>query len=109
MSTRPSKPVTPPKSPGFPIWLPLIIVAGVVLIAVAMLSNSSSSASPAASATNGAPAANGTPTVSVDKDRFDFGNVKLGQTVQVSFEVANTGDAPLRFKEKPYIEVAAGC
>ena len=103
MSTRPSKPVTPPKSPGFPIWLPLIIVAGVVLIAVAMLSNTSSSASPAASTTNG------TPTVSVDKDRFDFGNVKLGQTVQVSFEVANTGDAPLRFKEKPYIEVAAGC
>lgn len=103
MSIRPSKPVKSPKSPGFPIWLPLIIVAGVVLIAVAMLSNSSSSASPAASTTSG------TPTVSVDKDRFDFGNVKLGQTVQVSFEVANTGDAPLRFKEKPYIEVAAGC
>ena len=104
MSTRPSKPVTPPKSPGFPSWLPLIIVAGVVLIALAVLSNNTSSpASPAASTTNG------TPTVSVDKDRFDFGNVKLGQTVQVSFEVANTGDAPLRFKEKPYIEVAAGC
>ncbi len=103
MSTKPGKTVTPPKSPGFPIWLPLIIVAGVVLIAVAMLSNTSSSASPAASTTSG------TPTVSVDKDRFDFGNVPLGQTVQVSFEVANTGDAPLRFKEKPYIEVAAGC
>jgi hypothetical protein len=47
--------------------------------------------------------------LSVDKDKFDFGNVPLGQTVQVSFEVANTGAAPLRFKEKPYIEVAAGC
>ncbi len=49
------------------------------------------------------------PALTVDKDQFDFGNVALGQTVQVAFEVANTGDAPLRFKEKPYIEVAAGC
>ena len=104
MSTKPGKTITPSKPAGFPIWLPLIIVAGVVLIAVAMLSNTSNSpAAPAASTTSG------TPTVSVDKDRFDFGNVPLGQTVQVSFEVANTGDAPLRFKEKPYIEVAAGC
>ncbi len=101
MTTKPSKKVTPKNQPGFPIWLPLIIVAGVVLIAVAVLSNNSSS--PAAPTTGGAPALN------VDKDRFDFGDVKLGQTVQVSFEVANTGDAPLRFKEKPYIEVAAGC
>jgi len=104
MPTKPSKKVTPHKQPGFPIWLPLIIVAGVVLIAVAVLSNTSSPAAPGVPAANG-----GTPALSVDKDKFDFGNVKLGQTVQVAFEVANTGDAPLRFKEKPYIEVAAGC
>jgi hypothetical protein len=104
LTTNPSKKVKPPKQSGFPIWLPLMIVAGVALIAVAVLShNSSSSAAPTTPTTSGAPA------VTVDKDKFDFGNVKLGQTVQVSFEVANTGDAPLRFKEKPYIEVAAGC
>ncbi len=103
MTTRSSKKVTQPKQPGFPIWLPLIIVAGVVLIAVAVLSNNTSPAAPAT------PTTSGTPTLSVDKDKFDFGNVPLGQTVQVSFEVANSGDAPLRFKEKPYIEVAAGC
>ena len=103
MPTKPSKKVTPKNQPGFPIWLPLIIVVGVVLIAVAVLSNNSSPAAP------GAPATGGAPALSVDKDKFDFGNVPLGQTVQVSFEVANTGDAPLRFKEKPYIEVAAGC
>ena len=104
MTTKPSKKVASPKQPGFPIWLPLIIVAGVVLVAVAMLSNNgSSTAAPTAPTTSGAPA------LTVDKDRFDFGNVKLGQTVQISFEVTNTGDAPLRFKEKPYVEVAAGC
>lgn len=107
MPTKASKKVKPKAQSGFPIWLPLIIVAGVVLIAVAVLSNNSSS--PVAPATSGAPATGGTPALSVDKDKFDFGNVPLGQTVQVSFEVANTGDAPLRFKEKPYIEVAAGC
>ena len=103
MTTHSSKKRRPPRQPGFPIWLPLIIVAGVVLIAVAVLTNNSSPAAP------GTPATSGTPALTVDKDKFDFGNVPLGQTVQVSFEVANTGDAPLRFKERPYIEVAAGC
>ena len=101
--SKASRKVSPQKPAGFPIWLPLIIVAGVVLIAVAVLSNTSSPAAPAA------PDASGTPALSVDKDKFDFGNVPLGQTVSVAFDVANTGDAPLRFKEKPYIEVAAGC
>jgi hypothetical protein len=105
LTTKPSKKVTPPKQPDFPIWLPLIIVAGVVLIAVAVLSNNGSSpAAPGAPTTT-----SGQPALTVDKDKFDFGDVKLGQTVQVSFEVANTGAAPLRFKEKPYIEVATGC
>lgn len=31
------------------------------------------------------------------------------QPVSVMFEVANTGDQPLRFKEKPYVEVVEGC
>ncbi|MFN8595736.1 MAG: hypothetical protein U0559_06095 [Anaerolineae bacterium] len=91
----------PKKTAGFPIWLPLIIVAGVVLIAVAVLNNTGSSTT--------APQMTGTPVLKVDKDKFDFGNVPLGQTVSVSFEVSNSGNAPLRFKEKPYIEVAAGC
>ena len=107
--SKASRKVSPQKPAGFPIWLPLIIVAGVVLIAVAVLTNNSSPAAPGAPATGGTPAASGAPALTVDKDKFDFGNVPLGQTVQVSFEVANTGDAPLRFKEKPYIEVAAGC
>jgi hypothetical protein len=105
LATKSSRKVTQRKQPGFPIWLPLIIVAGVVLIAVAVLSNNRSSST----AAPGAPTTGGQPALAVDKDRFDFGDVKLGQTVQVSFDVTNTGTAPLRFKEKPYIEVAAGC
>ena len=98
-----SRKVTPQKQPGFPIWLPLIIVAGVVLIAAALLSNAQPSAAPLE------PATSGTPALSVNVEQIDLGNVPLGQTVTASFELVNTGDAPLRLKEKPYIEVAAGC
>lgn len=51
----------------------------------------------------------GAPRLKVDKESVDLGNVRLGQWVSVSFELTNVGDQPLRFSEKPYIEVAAGC
>jgi hypothetical protein len=51
----------------------------------------------------------GAPALQVDKEKVDFGNVTLGQTVEVKFEVANVGDQPLRFTKKPYVEVIEGC
>jgi hypothetical protein len=54
-------------------------------------------------------AAGGTPSLKADKEKVDLGDVPLGQTVSVAFELTNTGDAPLRFKEPPYIVVAEGC
>ena len=30
-------------------------------------------------------------------------------TVEVSFEITNTGDQPLRLSEPPYVEVVEGC
>jgi len=51
----------------------------------------------------------GAPALKVDRDQVDLGDVKLGQTVQVSFQVANVGDKPLRFSEQPYVEVVEGC
>ncbi len=94
----------PKKKQSIPIWLPLIIVAGVALIVVAIVSSN-----------NNAPAAqpavevSGAPALKVDKEKVDFGNVALGQTVEVKFEVANVGDQPLIFKEAPYVEVVEGC
>ncbi len=43
------------------------------------------------------------------KEQVDLGNVQLGQTVKVSFLVTNVGDQPLRFSDKPYVEVVEGC
>ena len=51
----------------------------------------------------------GAPSLKVDKERVDLGDVKLGQTVEVSFLLSNAGDQPLRFNEPPYIEVKEGC
>jgi hypothetical protein len=89
---------------GFQPWQ---IVAGVValvaVVAVAafMLSGASQ---PKVEVT-----VKGAPSLSVDRNKIDFGDVKLGQTVQASFVVANVGDKPLRFSEPPYIEVVEGC
>lgn len=51
----------------------------------------------------------GAPSLKVDKEKVDLGTVKLGQPVQVSFQVANAGDEPLRLTKEPYVEVVEGC
>jgi len=102
MSTKQSKRITPKKKQSIPIWLPLIIGAGLVLIVVAVASGNNN-APPAVPLVTGAPA------LQVDKEKVDFGNMTLGQTAEVKFEVTNVGDQSLRFKEEPYVEVVEGC
>jgi hypothetical protein len=53
--------------------------------------------------------ATGAPRLKVDKQSVDLGDVPLGQTVAVAFELTNSGEGPLRFLEAPYIEVVEGC
>jgi hypothetical protein len=52
---------------------------------------------------------NGAPRLKVDKEKVDFGDRKLGTDVEITLEVTNVGDQPLRFGEKPYVEVVEGC
>ncbi len=52
---------------------------------------------------------NGSPSLKVDKQRVNLGDVKLGQTVDVKFTLMNVGDKTLRFSKAPYIEVTEGC
>ncbi len=51
----------------------------------------------------------GAPALKANREAVNLGEVKLGQTVEVSFQIANVGDQPLRFAEKPYVEVREGC
>jgi hypothetical protein len=44
-----------------------------------------------------------------DKQTVDLEDVRLGQTVTVTFGLSNDGDGTLHFKEAPYVEVVEGC
>lgn len=103
MSTKPSQPITPQQKKRIPLWLPLIIAAGVALIVVAVFS-ATRTATPGA-----APQVSGAPALQVDKEKVDLGTIALGQTVEVKFEVTNVGDQPLVFTKAPYLEVVKGC
>lgn len=85
-------------------WLPgLLMVGGLLVLGVAAAALLWPSAPPAEIQVNGAP------RLTVDREKVDLGDVPLGKTVSVTFELANVGDQPLRFKEPPYVTVAAGC
>ena len=86
----------------------MAIAAGILVLAAAAFAfwQNSSSNGPSASFT---PEAKGAPRLKADKQKVDLGNVKLGQTVQVSFEITNTGDQSLRFSKDPFVEVVEGC
>ena len=51
----------------------------------------------------------GTPSIMVDQQKIDYGEVKFGVNKTFAIKVTNTGDGTLRFKEDPYIEVVEGC
>jgi len=101
---KPSRKVVAQQKPKAPIWLWGLIAAGVAIIAFVIIQAASSNSTPPP-----APLVTGGPALQVDKEKVDFGDVTLGQTVEVKFEVANVGDQPLRFTKKPYVEVVEGC
>jgi hypothetical protein len=77
--------------------LPFIILGGVLLIAAAFFfANQSGDGG-------------GTPTITVDQQKIDYGDVKFNVNKTFAIKVTNTGDGTLRFKEDPYIEVLEGC
>jgi len=86
-------------------WLPVILtLGGMLLIFGAFLYVANQSGKPKA-----AIEVTGSPSLRVDREEVDLGNVKLGRTVSASFQLTNVGDQTLRFSESPYIEVLEGC
>jgi len=81
---------------SFP-WL-LVAIGGVLLIIAAFFF-----------ANRGGGDGSGTPSIAVDQQRIDYGDVKFGLNKTFAIKVTNTGDGTLRFKETPYIEVLEGC
>lgn len=75
---------------------PLVAIGGILLIIAAFFF--------AGQGGNG-----GTPTIAVDQQSIDYGNVKFDTPKTFAVKVTNTGDGTLRFKEEPFIEVVEGC
>jgi hypothetical protein len=82
----------------------LVSLAGVLLVVLAV---SLAVRRPATS--DFTPEVQGSSSLKADREKVDLGDVRLGETVQVSFELTNAGDRILRFARDPYIEVVEGC
>lgn len=51
----------------------------------------------------------GQPSLKVDQELIDFGDVKLETNLTFALQLTNVGDETLKISEAPYIEVAEGC
>jgi hypothetical protein len=80
------------------LFLPLIILGGVLLIVAAFYFSN-----------QGGGDVGGTPSIAVDQQKIDYGDVKFGVNKTFAIKITNTGDGTLRFKEEPYIEILEGC
>lgn len=86
------------------LWPLALVGGGVALLALAWIALSF--ATPASKVT---PQVSGAPSLKVDQETIDLGERKLGVPVNVSFQLSNVGDRPLRFIAPPYVEIVEGC
>lgn len=85
-------------------WPILLAVGGLILVAAAVLITGRGETSPKTPVE-----VRGQPSLKVDREQVDFGEVQFEQPVSVTFTLSNVGDQTLRFSEQPYIEVLEGC
>jgi hypothetical protein len=93
-------------------WLWAAIAAGVVLVvaAIALFARGNNSGGATTFDPNFQPAVTGAPAVAVlPNDVIDYGDVKLGSTINTVFEVRNVGDQPLVVLGDPQVELVQGC
>jgi hypothetical protein len=79
-----------------PFPWPLVVFGGILLLVAAFFFANQGGGS-------------GTPSIAVDQQKIDFGDVKFDTEKIFAFKVTNTGNGTLRFTEDPYIEVVEGC
>lgn len=86
-------------------WTPLLMaLAGVLLLALAVAGLNGRKGRPQVEGQ-----VSGAPGLQVDQERIDLGDMRFNQLAEVTFQVSNTGDQPLRFEKAPYVEVVEGC
>ena len=89
------------------LWIALGLGGAGLLLAALFLVLRAGSTATRQNAT--APEVVGAPRVAVDKDTIDYGDVKLGKTVNTTFDVRNVGDRPLQILGEPQVQIVEGC
>jgi cell division septal protein FtsQ len=51
----------------------------------------------------------GQPSLKVDQELIDYGDVKLNTNLTFDLQLTNVGDEDLKISETPYVEVKEGC
>jgi hypothetical protein len=93
-------------------WIWAAIAGGVVLViaAIALFARGNDSGGEKTFDPNFEPTVTGAPAVAVlPQDVIDYGDVKLGSTINTVFKVRNVGDQPLMVLGEPQVELAQGC
>ena len=100
------KPQQPqPKRNSF--WVSLVVVGALALIIVGVIVMTRPGL--AAGASTAAGGAGAGPRVAVDRDKLDFGKVKMNTPVTAAFKVRNVGSAPLQILGQSQVRVVEGC
>lgn len=94
------------------MWMGAGVAGAVVVIiaALALLSRQDKSSGQKTFDPNFEPEVSGAPRVEVlPQDVIDYGDVKLGSTINTVFNVRNVGDEPLVVLGEPQVELVEGC
>ena len=90
------------------LWL-WATLGGLLLVFVLFLISQLNKNGQASAASDFTPEVKGSPHVAVNQDKIDYGDVKLGNTINTVIDVRNTGDQPLSIQGNPQVEVVEGC
>lgn len=87
-------------------WLWAAVIGAAALLGVAALALALQGRQSTASYT---PEVAGGPSAQLEQTMFDYGDVKLGQTIKTEIPIKNVGDTQLAFAGEPRVEVVEGC
>ena len=93
-------------------WMVMALIGGAVLIvaAIALFGRGNNGGGQKSFDPNFEPTVTGAPRVEVlPQDVVDYGDVKLGSTINTVFQVRNVGDQPLTVSGEPQVELVQGC
>ena len=99
-----------PRPKGQFPWVILAIIGALALIIVGVIvmTRPGQATGAAAEAAEGLKVGAG-PRVDVDREKLDFGKVKMDTPVTAAFKVRNEGSEPLQILGQPQVRVVEGC